>query len=211
MNLDLDQLLDENKPIYVINTSNPKGTLMCTFTDASGKNAKVLKIPKTWIPINVTAQAPKAILRDSLDFREHLYKRMITLISPEDALKILATEDAQEEVRILSNSDFAHNSSFASQRAKDLIAASDNSEQMKIKGQLKLENEEQNAANEINPAVIDIAHRYNQKDLDAKMALREFRCIQETLKADDLDYVIGNCDSSIREWARELVKDLVKK
>ena len=205
MQLDLDVLLETPEAIYVLNSSKPSGTIICTFVDPSGRNTKPLKIPKTWVPIKVSGAIPKELLKSSMDFRQHLDKGLLTLISAKDAEKILKGSDAQEELRNLNKSAFASDTKFADQRAKDLMAAHDaQGEEAKMQAQsMKIDNSEEELVMKITPAVYDISTRFNAKGLDTKTALRELRCVQNDLTPEDCNYIIANMDGQIRQWAKE--------
>lgn len=205
MQLDLDELLEKPEPIFVMNTTKPSGTIICTFQDSSGRNSKPLKVPKTWIPIKVSGAIPKELLKSSMDFRAHLDKGVLTLIAAKDAMKILSQKDAQEELSRLNKSDFATGSKFATQSAKDLMAAHNaQGEVADLESQnMKIENEEEDLVMRINPAVYDISTRFNAKGLDTKTALNELRCIQNDLKPEDCNYIIANMDGQVRQWAKD--------
>jgi hypothetical protein len=205
MQLDLDTLLEKPDAIYVLNTTKPTGTIICTFQDSSGRNSKPLKVPKTWIPIKVSGSIPKELLKSSMDFRAHLDKGILTLISAKDAEKILSQKDAQEELSRLNKSAFSSGSNMMTRSAQDMMAAHNaQSEVADLKSQhMKIENEEEDLVMRVNPAVYDISTRFNAKGLDTKTALNELRCIQNDLKPEDCNYIIANMDGQVRQWAKE--------
>lgn len=93
-------------PIYVLNTSHNLRSIGSRGGDVYvtvqvGAAARTLNIPRTWIPINVTATVPRKAVLESLYFLEALGNGLITAINSDDAQAILASEDAQEEARRL--------------------------------------------------------------------------------------------------------------
>jgi hypothetical protein len=62
----------------------------------------MLSVPLTWIPINLTAQAPRAAILGSQYFLNALDKNMIELVDAEVAEAELATPRAMAEVERLS-------------------------------------------------------------------------------------------------------------
>lgn len=205
--LDLDDLLVKNEPIYVLNASKPKGTIICTFSDSSGKRAKPLMIPKTWIPIKVSGPIPKPLIGESLDFREHLHKGILKLVPHKEAERIMTESDARKELARLSQSHFSHDPKFASQAAKDMLDAYNAQDEMvDATADIKLERDD-DVLMDINPLVLAVTKRYNMKDLDANSTLNEFRCMEEDLTQKDIDYIVGNCDDKVREWGRKKLEN----
>lgn len=103
----LDELINQNLPIYVINSSvlsgGSQGTIIVNFFDGSRKDH--FKVPATFIPFAVSDMVPASVLKTSRDFRQCLTKGMLTLIDPTDAAAYMATDEAREEYEALTLSE----------------------------------------------------------------------------------------------------------
>jgi hypothetical protein len=103
--LTLQELIDTEKgPIWVRNRSSqvmaPGGDVFISVT-ISGVQ-RVVNVPSTWIPINLTTQVPRKALLDSTYFMEAVNKGLVEPISESDARKILSKDGAEEEVTRLA-------------------------------------------------------------------------------------------------------------
>lgn len=92
-------ITDVTNRIFVLNTSN--GDVSLTIKTKHG-DTEFIRIPRTFIPTEVTAYIPKQDVVDSSDFRKCIQKGLLNLISETDALEILSSEDAKEETSRLS-------------------------------------------------------------------------------------------------------------
>ena len=104
--LNLDDLLDNGKKVFVRNTTRPMGHIVLTFITNNGKSIP-RNIPRTWIPICLTDSLAPDVIRQSNDLRLFLQKGVIALIDPDEALKELEKADSQEELKRLNISDFS--------------------------------------------------------------------------------------------------------
>lgn len=105
MTYSIQEIIDQEKgPIWVRNTSSeivsPGGDIFISVSIAG--TAKVVTIPSTWIPINITNQVPRKSLTESPYFMEALTKGLVKAISEAEANKILGREGAQDEVERLA-------------------------------------------------------------------------------------------------------------
>lgn len=101
----IQDIIDQEKgPIWVRNTSSevvsPGGDIFISVSIAG--TARVVTVPSTWIPVNLTNQVPRKALTESPYFMEALTKGLIQAISETDSAKILAREGAKEEVERLA-------------------------------------------------------------------------------------------------------------
>ena len=60
--------------VYVLNNSVPRGIINFSINDGLG-NAVTIKVPITWMPIDLTTQATKASVLSSPQFRRLLSGR----------------------------------------------------------------------------------------------------------------------------------------
>lgn len=92
--------------VYVLNTSESelngvikKGAVSMPLKTPSGN--VMLKVPNTWIPIDLSLSAPKNLIVDDLTFRKCLNNNIIALVDEEWAQAVLKTEDAKLEANRL--------------------------------------------------------------------------------------------------------------
>lgn len=109
--LSAQDLVDQEKgAIYVLNTSSQSelglgGDVFVTVM--VGNQNRAVKIPRTWIPVEVTKSIPRKFLMESPNFLEAMAKGFITAISTESAKKILGKPGATQEERRLIEIDNA--------------------------------------------------------------------------------------------------------
>jgi hypothetical protein len=178
----LDQLLDGRERIFVMNTSVPKGDVCSFFQKPDGSHGNIVVL-KTWIPQEITAQVSHETLRASDDFRRNLNKRMIELMWPDEAIKMLDDEDAQEEAERLYTSKY---SSYGTEvnipersALSDFHTAMDGADKVKI-------------------TVKDILER-NVPDTEKYHLLRA----EDGLSKDDLKYIAVNAEGKAKVWANK--------
>lgn len=80
----IDQILDENKPIWVRNVHKPRGHIVLTMTDRSGRVQK-LDIPGVKHPICISDRVTPDTIRNSRDLRDLITRRVLQLVPPAEA------------------------------------------------------------------------------------------------------------------------------
>lgn len=107
--LSVQQLVDtERGPVFVINTSSKAGIGRggdVFITMEIGKSSRTLKVPRTWIPIELTNLVPRKSLTESPHFLEAIAKNLIAPISEEDARKLMKRGGYDEEKSRLDEAD----------------------------------------------------------------------------------------------------------
>lgn len=101
----LEQLEKEDRgPVYVINNlkGGYKGMIIVPIARRSGNGQDVLRIPPTFIPVDLTLQVSKSQILDSTEFRRTVGKKLVILVNPEYARRLLATDEAQRELQQVS-------------------------------------------------------------------------------------------------------------
>ena len=205
--LNLDEVLSNNKPVYVLNTSRPKGKVVIQFMEPSTGFRKAFQVHKTWIPLCVSESIPSEVIRHSMDFRQHLAKGILTLMDPEKAKKTLDDEDAKYEYKRLHRSEFASDTENESDRVKDMMRNLDaTGEQQRAAAKFQLDEEQKSQV--VTPAVMDLVTRISGDAIKVRDALNEFRCIETELSENDCHYIISNCDGQIRNWAKTKLQHL---
>ena len=181
--MNLEELLESNKPIYVINNTKDRGRVMLTLTHPGTGRIESVFIPVTWIPICITDMVPREMLKASLDFRKYVANGILKLVSPEEAQRILSTEDAKEELRRIYESDFAR-------RDKSV--------------KVPEPKEESRPTEEVNPKVQDIILRLESGSLNGKQAISKLKALGASLTKTDLSFLVANSPSDkVRSWAEK--------
>lgn len=75
-----------------------EGTILLSIPGTSGQQqAQALKIPASWLPIDLTMSFPKHRILESTDFRAAVRNELLTILDDATAKKILAQDGAREE------------------------------------------------------------------------------------------------------------------
>ena len=93
-------------PVWVMNTSERSGDaaqILISVPKVNGTGVDVVRIPRTFIPIDLTMQVPRAQLLNSAEFRKTLQKGLINLVSEPYAKALLSTSDGKAEQRRIEN------------------------------------------------------------------------------------------------------------
>jgi hypothetical protein len=86
-------------PVYVMNNlkQEMRANIVVPIARKNGNGYDVVRIPPTFIPVDLTHQVSKTQLMDSTEFRRTVQQRLVRLISPEYAAAILETEMGRKE------------------------------------------------------------------------------------------------------------------
>jgi hypothetical protein len=94
----IDQVLDENKPVWIRNVHKPRGHVILTMTDRSGRVQK-LDIPGVKHPICISDRVTPDTIRNSRDLRDLITRRVLELVDPSEAERYYETNpNAREAV-----------------------------------------------------------------------------------------------------------------
>jgi hypothetical protein len=96
-----DKNPSSTKPIWGINTASESdlgvvGEILLAIPGANGQNDRLL-MPQTWLPQELTRVIPRKRLLKSVEFRSAVDKKLISLISNEEAQRLLRQDGAAEE------------------------------------------------------------------------------------------------------------------
>lgn len=95
----LEQALEADKNhIYIGNNLKGRAVLLLDIKDASGKSISV-KIPKTWVPIDLMLFADREAIRRSDSIRKLHRKGAIRFLDATEADEIMKTQEAREEAK----------------------------------------------------------------------------------------------------------------
>lgn len=97
----------EFEPIWLINNAaksfvGATGNLIICIPRLNGAQLDVLRLERTWLPIDATTQVPRSQLLQSTEFRKAVAERILLIISNEDAQRLLRQDGADEEQRRLA-------------------------------------------------------------------------------------------------------------
>ncbi len=104
--LTLEELEDTAKgPVWILNNTSGKdgARILINIPKMNGNGNDLVKISKTFIPMNIANQVPKSQLLASSEFRKCVNNKEISLITTEYASVLLDTEEAKEEQRLIDN------------------------------------------------------------------------------------------------------------
>ena len=99
----INDLVESKGPIWIINTANKihKGGSEVQIVIAQGDQQSVLTVPRTWLPMEVTARYPREAIVKSQYFMEALSKELISVIDVKEADKLMVGPTALKEKRRL--------------------------------------------------------------------------------------------------------------
>ncbi len=201
--VDLDDLLNEGKKVFVKNTSRPMGHIVLTFVTPNGRSIP-RPIPRTFIPICLTDTLSPDVIRQSSDLRLFLNKGVIQLIHPDEATKVLQSEESQEELRRLNLSDFSA-SAVATERVSRMTdqqtyIPSVNNPNAPVEGV---------TLDPVNNRVKATLLQVEAKDMTEREAVAEFRIMQEELTNHDMTYIISQSvdEGPLRRFAYQQLSE----
>ncbi len=181
--LNLDELLNAGKKIYVKNTSRPMGHIVLTFVTAHGKSIP-RNIPRTWIPICLTDVLSPDIIMQSNELRQFINKGILGLVDPAEAMEILGEADAKEESQRINVSDFSN-----SAEATESVRAMENQYTAEV-NPLHTDGETP-MIDPVNNRVKATLLQVEANDLTEREGVAEFRVMLDELTSHDLTYIIS--------------------
>ena len=197
----LDRLVRENKPVYVINTSSlpsgDKGMVIVNFFD--GSRREFFKMPPTFIPMAITDSIPTRQLIDSKDFKQCLLKGMLTLVEPVSAEAFLATPEAQDEYESLVLSE--HSAAAQHINVNKMVSQRSRVSHHTTEGGGPIQ--DVSAVDTVSNKVRGLIESMVAETITIKEVLTQLRRHQSALQAVDFSYVIANTtDSELKKWAK---------
>lgn len=206
--LDLDDLLDNNKKIYVRNNALKSQLFMVVeLKDKNGKN-RALKVPPIRFPVSVSDQFSADSIRESSDLRSLIMKQILVLVDPVQAEKELASSEAREELKAFAMSVYAD--SAPSNAVRDTMETLKNKSSGVVQASDLLTVNNNADANAISNKVMGLIASFQSKEKSSKDTLLMLRRMKPTLTENDLTYIIGQCKSetTIREFAEGALAEL---
>ena len=205
--LDLDEILKNEDKVYVRNMTHPIGCLGVSFVDPANGHTHNMSIPKTWVPVCVSAKIPGHIIRNSIDFRAYIAKGILQLVDPKEAEAELKSEDAIEELRRHDISNHSQLSKFSALRKdQDKQAAKVQKKKVEMSRDAYDADETEE---KVNPRVKAVLSRVEYRDMDVKDAVNELKTISRELKELDVSWIIANSQGRINQWATNFLQQQV--
>ena len=206
--LDLDDLLDNKKPVYVRNNAlKTQLLLVVTLRDKTGRN-QTLKVPPTDLPINITAQFSSDAIRESTDIRRLLFNQTLVLVDPEAALKQLSTRDAKDQLKALSLSVYAD--SAPNNAVRDNLERLNKKSQSPVLSASDVLNQKSSTNDAINLKIKGLIVSFQSKEKSSKDTLLQLKRMKSILTEADLTFIISQCktETTIREFAEAALAEL---
>ena len=88
--------------VWVRNTGSQSvyeitGDILLSIPGNAGQQTQALKVPSTWLPIDLTTLFPKHRILESTDFRAAVKNGLLTIVDDNTATRILREDGAREE------------------------------------------------------------------------------------------------------------------
>lgn len=199
--LEIDWLIDNKLPVYVRNITRPRGQIAVNFMQANGR-AKVVKIPRTSLPIHLNRQLSNETIAGSDDLRQCISKGVLEIVRPDAAYDELQDPENANEIQTLQLSDFSAKNAFMSPRVADMQKAQDNKVDANAPTLEPLGVE----TNVLNPRVMSMVEKLANGDMSIKAALSELKILEPELKDTDCSYIISNGpDGQIRSYVQKIL------
>ena len=169
---------------------------MVVSTGGSGTDKVVVRVPPTWVPINIGMQAPKRAIFDSPEFLRSVNNNFIRLISNEDAKQFFSADpDAQAEFDSQMNK--LNNTAPDRTNTPDPVK---NLENMDLTdGQIE--------DADINPKVIVAVGRVNDNSLTTAEFTSMLRSQEGDLTRKDYDYILAQVkDQKVHAFVNKAIR-----
>jgi hypothetical protein len=100
-----DLEVSEKGPVWVLNTmtGDMQGQLLINVPKKHGNGQDLVRVPKTFIPLDLTDQVSRGQLMESSEFRKTITGGLLKLITPEYADLVLGSDEGREERRRVTN------------------------------------------------------------------------------------------------------------
>lgn len=205
--LHLDDLLnDPTKRIFIRNNSLKYNLMIVLEMKDRNGRGRPLKIPPTPIPIELTALFSREILRESQDLRVAITKTNLVLMDEKEALRILATPEAQAEMKTFQMSAYS-DSAPSSAMGESLAKLNKKSRKVLDKSDVLKKAESKDSVNVRIKAAIG---SFKAKEKNAKETLSQILRLKSVLSRDDLSFIMQECqeDQNIRKFAETALAEM---
>ncbi len=154
----------------------PRGIINISINDGIG-NAIGIKIPITWVPVDLTTQVTKGALLANPQFRRLVSAGVLKIIAEEHALAIISTPEGRKETqKVHANEKFVGELGAEAMNKDNVMAVS-----------------------EVNAIVMSVATR---DDLDEDSCISILEGHEITLNNKDFEYLAKNSRfAGVKDWA----------
>lgn len=198
------ELLANNQDIYVINNSEPRAIIICTYETLSGKSDK-LEFPRTWIPFCLTDMLPREVLSQSIDIRKFIAKGLLKIIPEEDALRTLQSKEGMEEYDRLMASEYVRGSKMTVRKQEIIDAEREANRQLSFSGANP--NVQYNEIN-LHPKMKAWEMRSMVGELSGSALVSEFRIHANEFTKDDVQFLLtAQFPQEVKDYASEAIKN----
>lgn len=188
--LDLDTLLAGDDPIYVRNNTKTGvggiGNVMVTVNHQG--RAHSVTVPRTRAPFPLSRFLPKKVISDSWDIRSMIVKQVLLLIDPKQAEAELANPKVEEELqralRSVGMQGFVPFGPIKKQEPEKVL-------------------EHRGAPGDVDPRVLSIVTRLDEKDMSTEEALIELDLIRDEIQESSLEFLSTSASGSVARWAQD--------
>lgn len=202
--LTLEWLKENNHPLYVRNITRPRGQLAVNFPQQNGR-VKVIKIPRTHLPVHLSLQLSWETIMQSDDLRACLVKGVLDIVRPDIAAEELKGEAAKAETERLQLSEYSAKQAFMSNRVRDMERTT---EQRADPNSAPLEPLGIDT-NVIQPRILSLVEKLQNGDVSIKAGLSELKTMEAELRETDCSYVIANGpEGQIRNYMQKMLAQI---
>jgi len=175
----------DSMDLYVLNNSaqirGMRDGLLIFNVAINANDQRIIRIPNTWIPINIGLQVPKDLILRSPEFLDAVMRRVIILVSGEDAERIFEEDgEAKTELdRVVQDM----NSRFSMDTPDDPPLPKNLTDMQSVEGALDPD---------INPQLAEAVLREDVSEGELNSLVRRLS-EHGALKRKDFDFILSNC------------------
>lgn len=184
-------------PVWVINNTGDvldmAANLMFSVPKINGTGTDPVRVPRTFIPLDLTQQVPKKQLMQSSEFRNTVRKGHLRLVSPEYAAAVMKLPDAQAELQRLTENMRASSASLAARTIVDTEETFD-PENVSLhisKPKEKSHSIRASAPIEVSVALQTMVITSKEQKWSENRILAELRSRTNTFKDADIKFLLG--------------------
>ncbi len=202
--LTLEFLANEKMPVFVRNTTRPRGQLAINFPGPHGR-VHVEKIPRTHLPIELSGKMSLETIMQSDDFRQCMAKGVVELVRPDLAFDEATDPDNIDTINDLQLSQFSAKNAFVSKNAQDMSKT--------VEGKVDPDAPQLQQlgvdTNVVNPRVMRFITQIQNGDISIKAAMSELKTMEPELSENDCSYIVSNGpDGQVRSYAQKVLARL---
>lgn len=202
-----EEALKSDQPIWVLNNSQPKAQLIITITDPLSGKPRTMEFHRTFVPFCLSDMVPRSVLEQSLEIRNFIRKGVLKLVTEDEAMKILSSDDGHREHERLNHSEYAEGN-VLSARVKDMVSSTNLARQTAgISASDPSANLTVESLASLHPKIKAWESRVLVEDLNTQGLLSELRIHANEFTEADCQYLVnGKFPTEACDWAKEKLK-----